>query len=93
MIEATDLLVRSSDSLSRRLDDETVLYHAESGQSMLLDPMGTLLWACFEEPVSAFELADDIAAEFDEGADVIERQVLDLAEKLALHGFLNKTPV
>ena len=90
MIEATDDLVHSSDSLFRQLDDETVLYHAESGLSMLLDPMGTLLWTCFEQPVSATALAADFAAEFDEGAEIIEQQVLDLAQTLAEQGFLTK---
>ena len=92
MIEATDVLVHSSDSLFRRLDDETVLYHAESGQSMLLDPMGSVLWACFEEPVSPTELAVDLAVEFDEGAETIEGQVLDLARQLQARGFLTKVP-
>ena len=93
MIEATDALVHSSDCLFRQLDDETVLYHAESGLSMLLDPMGTVLWACFEQPVSATALAADFAAEFDEGAEVIEQQVLDLAQQLADQGFLTKAPL
>ncbi|MEM7342282.1 MAG: PqqD family protein [Actinomycetota bacterium] len=88
MIQSGDAAVRHAGALFRVLDGETVLYHAETGASMLLDPMGSLIWACFEQPVSVEDLSIELADEFEAPAAVIASHVLQLARQLESDGFL-----
>lgn len=88
MIQPTDIAARHEGALFRTIDQETVLYHADTGASMLLDPIGSLIWACFAEAVSVQELAVELAEEFETPREVIEPQVLDLVNALEAEGFL-----
>lgn len=71
------------------LDGEAVLYDEEIGSLHTLDPIGTVVWSCFDGTASLSEIAGELAAAFGTGAGTVADDVLALARQLGRQGVLH----
>lgn len=85
--------VRPAGVASAELDGEAVLLDGDTGSVHLLDPMATIVWACFDGATAIDELVGDLSDAF--GADVaqVRRDVVDLARDLGERGLLVEVDV
>ena len=68
--------------LAREVGTETVILHLESGTYFGLDPVGARMWQLFEAGKSLAEMCDVMVEEYDVAREVLERDVLALADEL-----------
>lgn len=70
------------------LDGETVIFDPVSGESHLLNPVGSVIWSCFDGSGTIDELANDLATEFGIEAETAAADVTHLAQILGHKGLL-----
>jgi len=68
--------------MARQVGDETVILDLGSGTYFGLDPVGARVWQLIGEGKTLGETCDTLLDEYDVARDTLERDVLDLAEKL-----------
>lgn len=68
--------------------DELVLYDPADEILLALDRVGAIVWQCFDGEVTLGELADDIVAVLDAPAEQVQEDLLVLAKRLGIVGFL-----
>jgi phage terminase large subunit len=71
------------DVILRELGDETVLLNLQTGQYFGLNQSGGRMFAVLAEVGDVAEAAKRIAAEYDQPADVIRRDMDELCSELA----------
>lgn len=75
-----------------QIDGRAVLYLADDGSMHELDELGTLLWNCFDGEVPIAELAEDLAAVYqDREAATIERDLRAFVRQLVDGGLVELT--
>jgi hypothetical protein len=72
----------SDDAVFRELEGESVLLNLETGMYYGLDPVGTRTWQLAAVDGSLRAIRDALVAEYDAAPDVIERDLLSLAQAL-----------
>ena len=74
---------------SAPLQDEVILFHASSKKFCVLNRTSSLIWSRLTEPVTAEDLARDVANSF-RGVTLIEavRDVNSMIEKMLLLGLI-----
>ena len=86
-MKLTDRLATSDDAICRQVGGETVLLDIASGTYFGLDPVGARVWQLIDDgECTLSDACDRIGAEYDVPRDVLEQDVLALAEKLVEHG-------
>ena len=68
--------------MARQVGDETVILDLTGGTYYGLDPVGARVWQLIGEGKTLGEICDTLLDEYDVARDTLERDVLDLAEKL-----------
>jgi hypothetical protein len=76
------------DVLYRELASETVLLDARSGTYFGLDPTGTRMWSLLAEHGRIRPAYEILLKEYDVSEADLQRDLLDLVDKLASHGLL-----
>jgi hypothetical protein len=78
----TDKVVIPAQVMARQVGDETVILDLASGTYFGLDPVGARIWELMGEGKTLAQVCDVMQAEFEVTREDIERDVLDLVEKL-----------
>lgn len=76
----------SDDAVFRELEGESVLLNLETGLYFGLDAVGTRAWQLAATDGSLRAVRDALAEEYDAAPDVIERDLLSLADALVGKG-------
>lgn len=86
-MKLTDRLSASNDVVAREVGGETILLDLASGTYFGLDPVGARIWTLIEEAAgfTLSQVCDALFEEFEVSREELERDVLDLAEKLTEH--------
>ena len=88
-MELTDRISQSSGSVAREVAGELVLLQLESGTYFGLNAVGSRIWALLEETdQSVASLCNTIIDEFSAPRDVVEADILALAESLLDQGLV-----
>lgn len=72
------------------LDGERLVWDPASGQLARLDRIGSLVWACLDEPVGLDELSAELAAAFDAPPADVRADVAALLRRLAELGLVEE---
>lgn len=90
----TDILDRhwsiSGSAAASKVGDETVLLHLGSGTYFGLDPLGTKIWQGLEAGKQPRAQCSDIAEEFGEPLDRVEKDVRTFLEELAVQALIEQ---
>jgi len=68
--------------MAREVGDETVILDLGSGTYYGLDPVGARIWQLMSEGKTLQEICDTMLDEYDVTREALERDVVELAEKL-----------
>ena len=68
--------------MARQVGDETVILDLAGGTYYGLDPVGARVWQLMGEGKTLGEICDTLFDEYDVARETLERDILDLAEKL-----------
>lgn len=79
-------IVIPPDTLVNVIGEEAVLLNLKSEQYFGLDPMGTRMWQVLTTSDSIQAAFDILLAEYEVSADVLQRDLIELLEKLLAHG-------
>jgi hypothetical protein len=71
------------------LEGEAVLLDEDSNRLHLLNPIATLLWACFDGTSTVEEILTDLAEALDAPYDTMLHDTLDVLEHLGREGLLD----
>ena len=71
-----------SQVMARQVGDETVILDLAGGTYYGLDPVGARVWQLIGEGRTLAEICDTLLDEYDVTREQLERDVLDLADKL-----------
>lgn len=83
----TDRLIAADDAVSRQVDGEIVLLDLVSGTYFGLDRVGARMWQLVEaEQGTLADVCDILGQEYEVSRDVLERDVLALAQQLIDQG-------
>ena len=69
--------------IARQVGDETVLLDLEGGTYFGLDPVGARIWELICQDLTLAAISDVIVEEYDVTREIIEKDLLKLAEDLA----------
>jgi hypothetical protein len=75
--------------MARRVGNETVILDLASGTYFGLDPVGARVWQLIGQGKSLAEICDALLDEYDVTRETLERDVIDLAEKLLQKGLVS----
>lgn len=82
MITLDSVVVRSSDLLANRLDDELIMMSLGTGKYYGLDDIGTRIWELCAAPVSVRSLVDQLQKEFSVVRQTCEQDCLELLNQM-----------
>ena len=85
-IALDSIVAASDDAVFRELDGESVILNLETGMYFGLDAVGTRVWQLAGGTVSLRAIGERLVEEYDAQPSVIERDLLDLADKLVAKG-------
>lgn len=85
-VAAADRLRRVPGLLAADVDGEVVMMDVEKGVYYGLDAIGSDVWKRLEAPISAAELAAELAKDYDADVATIEADVLALFNRLVEQG-------
>lgn len=74
--------------MARQVGDETVILDLASGTYFGLDPVGARIWQLMGEKKALSEICDTMLDEYDVTRDAIERDVVELAQRLSAQGLI-----
>jgi hypothetical protein len=78
----TDKPTIPSQVMARQVGDETVILDLGSGTYFGLDPVGARIWQLMGEGRTFGEICDTLLDEYDVARETLERDVIELADKL-----------
>lgn len=78
----TDKPIIPKQVMARQVGDETVILDLAGGTYYGLDPVGARVWQLMGEGKALGEICETLLGEYDVTREQLERDVLDLAEKL-----------
>ena len=91
-ISLESVVTISPDAVSRELDGEAVILELASGTYFGLNDVGTRVWALIGERRSLRQVFDALCQEYDVAPETLERDLLELVEKLRAKGLVNVVP-
>jgi hypothetical protein len=78
----TDKATIPAQVMARQVSDETVILDLASGTYYGLDPVGAHIWQLMGEGKTLGEICDTMLDEYDVTREALERDVINLADKL-----------
>ncbi len=78
----TDKVTIPPQVMARQVGDETVILDLASGTYFGLEPVGARIWQLMGEGRTLAEICDTMLAEYDAAREVLEGDVIRLAEEL-----------
>ena len=81
-MKLTDKPTIPAQVMSRVVGDETVILDLGSGTYFGLDPVGARIWQLMGEGKTLVEICDAMLDEYDVTREALERDVIELADKL-----------
>jgi hypothetical protein len=75
--------------MARQVGDETVILDLGSGTYFGLDPVGARIWQLIGEGQALAEICDTLLGEYDVAREQLERDILDLADKLVAQNLIS----
>ena len=91
-ISLESVMTISEDAVSRELDGEAVILELGSGTYFGLNDVGTRVWALIGERRSLRQVFDALTQEYDVSPETLERDLVELVEKLRAKGLVNVVP-
>ncbi len=91
-ITPTSVMQRKPDLLTAEIDGEFVLMSLKDGLYFGLNDIGSDIWKRLAEPIEVRALCAALAADYNGDPALIERDVLELLEKLAARQLLENRP-
>lgn len=88
-LSLTSLVHWSNDQLAATVDGEAIILSIERGSYYGLDDIGSEIWQLLATPVTVGALCDALAAKYDADRPTIERDALELLEKLVAEGLVS----
>jgi hypothetical protein len=85
-------IVAADDVVFQQLDDEAVLLNLASGAYFGLNAVGTRMWQLIGEHRSLGTVLDTLAREYEVDRGVLERDLLELVERLRTKGLVRTLP-
>lgn len=82
--------VRSEKALATPVDDELVMFDAESGKYYGLNEVATAIWERLAKPHTLEELVDGLTAEFDVAPEQCREEVAAFIPRLVERGLLEE---
>ena len=80
--------VPRSEMVGVEIDGETVIIDGASKAVRHLDPIGSIVWQCYDSVATLDEISADLAAGFKADRGVVAADVLDLTQTLGRQGLL-----
>jgi hypothetical protein len=77
-----------TDILMRELDGESVILNLKSERYFGLDEVGTRMWAALSTSESVQAAYESLLSEYDVDAQMLQRDLDDLLQKLVEHGLV-----
>lgn len=87
-MKLTDRVRVPQEVLARQVGGETVMLDLAKGTYFGLDPVGARMWQLLGEGKALAEVCDAIVEEYDVLRDAVERDLLELVEKLIAQGLI-----
>lgn len=78
----TDKVTIPTQVMARQVGDETVILDLGSGTYFGLDPVGARIWQLMGEAKTLGEICGTMMDEYDVSREALERDVVELADKL-----------
>jgi len=78
----SDKITIPAQVMARQVGAETVILDLASGTYFGLDPVGARIWQLMSEGKTLAEICEVMLAEYEVSREAIERDVLELADKL-----------
>ena len=93
MLSLDDTLVKRVDVMARETPDGAVLVDVVSGGCWELNRVGAALWSLLDGPTTLRRIGELLRARYEVAAEIIERDVLAVAEQLSKAGLVSLSPV
>lgn len=84
----TDKVTIPAQVMARQVGEETVILDLASGTYFGLDPVGARIWQLMGEGKTLSEICDTMLDEYEVTRDALERDVIELAQKLSAQGLV-----
>ncbi len=78
----TDKITIAPQAVARKVGEELVILHLESGTYFGLDPVGARIWELIGEEKTLAEVCEAMLEEYDVPREDIERDTMNLLEEL-----------
>jgi len=85
------VVVAAGEQVSCPLGEESAILNLKNSVYYGMNAVGTRVWALLKQPRSIEELRDTLLAEYEVGAELCERDLLDLLEKMRSEGLIEVT--
>ncbi len=82
------VVVAARDQVSCPLGEESAILNLKNSVYYGMNPIGTRVWNLLKEPRSIGELRDTLLSEYEVDANLCERDLLDLLEKMKGEGLI-----
>ncbi|MCX5707988.1 MAG: PqqD family protein [Candidatus Omnitrophica bacterium] len=82
MTSLTEYPVRSPETASRKIEDETVIVIPQLGLARVLNPVGSRVWELMDGRNSVAKIIEIVFSEFDADKEAIATDVLDFLNDL-----------
>lgn len=91
-ISLESVVVVSPDAVSRELDGEAVILELASGTYFGLNDVGTRIWALIGERRSLRQVFEALRQEYDVQPEALERDLVELVERMREKGLVDVVP-
>ena len=91
-LDSTTRLRRSPNATYQTVADEAILIHMQTGTYYSLNEVGTVFWDVLDGTKSIADCAVMIAAEYDAPSEMIEGDLIEVAQDLVREGLAEKAP-
>jgi hypothetical protein len=88
LLSVHSIVVKSTEQVSCALGEERAILNLKNCVYYSLDPVGARVWDLLREPRSVSELRDSLFEMYDVEAELCERNLLNLLEKMRAEGLV-----
>jgi hypothetical protein len=82
------IVVAASEQVSCPLGEESAILNLRNSVYYGINPVGTRVWSLLKQPRSVEELRNTLLNEYEVDAELCERDLLDLLEKMRSEGLI-----
>lgn len=85
-VTAETVLVQRPDRASATIDEVTAVMDADADAYLLIDAIGSVIWARLAQPTRVGDLCEELTASYDVDAETCSRDVFEFANDLVHRG-------